>query len=86
MHEELPHHNALTCKQKNSGADKLSIFHKLFSQLCLRDTSSYRESHLVKTINKFGSIKDICKECLFTLLAQVRDQVLRSSHFKIYEY
>ena len=44
VYEELPHHSALTRKQKNSGAHKHSVFQKIFSQLCLGDISSYGES------------------------------------------
>ena len=86
VYEELPHHSASTCKQKHSGANRLSILQEIFSKLCLRDTSSYGESHLTSKIYKFWNIENICNECLFILFAQVRDQVLRSSHFKISEY
>ena len=86
MYEELPHHSVLICELRNSDANKLSMFKEIFSKLCSRDTSSYGESHLTLKINKFWNIENICNECLFILFAQVRDQVLRSSHFKISEY
>ena len=57
MYEELPHHSALTFKQKNSDAHKLSIFLKIFPQSCLRDTSSYVESHLLLKTISFGTLK-----------------------------
>ena len=36
-----------------------------FLKLCLRDTSSYAESHLKQKINKFWNIENICSECFF---------------------
>ena len=59
-----------------------------FPQSCLRDTSSYKESHLLLKINKFWNIKNICSECIFILFAQVRNPVLRrfANFLKVNQY
>ena len=36
MYKELPHYSALTCEQRNSGANKLSIFQEIFFKIVFK--------------------------------------------------
>ena len=85
MYEELPHHSAFTCGQK--------ILVPMNFQYPKRPFQNYGGEELHMTVNHikckkpitFKILKIFARNVYFILFAQVRDQVLRSSHFKIYE-